>query len=242
MITGFTDFMLMLDKFKYGNKVLAANVITAEQCLEILTDEEKVELLNSRTEIEFEAGETIIKRGFAASNILFLEEGLAKLDIISDGRISTVDLVTPKSFIGIICTFACQNFDFSAVALEKSKITSIDIHLIEKFIHLNGDFAYHLMKHMSVITNHLVHRISRFIHKNIEGAISILLLDFSEIYQSDVFILPVKRKEIAHMLGYSKESVINTLSKFNKEGILHVHEKRIEILDKKRLQYIAEIG
>ncbi len=242
MMAGFNDFTLMLDRFKKENKILPANIYTAEQSLEVLTDEEKVELLNSKTEIEFEAGETIIKRGFAASNILYLEEGLAKLDIISDGRISTIDLVTPKSFIGIICTFACQNFDFSAVALEKSKVTSIDIHLIEKFIHLNGDFAYHLMKHMSAITNHLVHRISRFIHKNIEGSISILLLDFCEIYKSDEFILPVKRIEIANMLGYSKESVINTLSKFNKEGILHVHEKRIKILDKKKLKYISEIG
>lgn len=83
---------------------------------------------------------------------------------------------------------------------------------------------------------------SRFIHKNIEGSISILLIDFSKIYKSDTFILPINRKELANMLGYSKESVINTLSKFNKEGILEVHEKKIKILDKRKLLQIGEIG
>ncbi len=232
----------MLEGFEGRNKIQVPNFITAEQCFEVLTDAEKKELLNNKIEIKFEAGETIIKRGFAASNILYLEEGLAKLDIITDKHTSTVNLVAPKSFIGIICTFASHNFDFSAVALEKTKISSFDIHLFEKFIHQNGEFACHLIKHMSAFTNEMVHRISRFSHKNIEGSLSILLLDFSKIYQSDSYILPVNRIEMANMLGYSKESVINTLSKFNKEGILNVQEKQIEILDKQKLLQIVELG
>lgn len=114
--------------------------------------------------------------------------------------------------------------------------------LFEKFVHQNGEFACHIIKHMSIITNELVHRISRFTHKNIDGALSILLLDFSRIYQSDTFMLPIKRKEMANMLGYSKESVINTLSKFNKEGILKVSDKKIEIINKQKLQQIGEFG
>ena len=50
------------------------------------------------------------------------------------------------------------------------------------------------------------------------------------------------RKELANMLGYSKESVINTLSKFNKEGILKVSDRKIEILDKSKLIQISKIG
>jgi CRP-like cAMP-binding protein len=44
------------------------------------------------------------------------------------------------------------------------------------------------------------------------------------------------------MLGYSKESVINTLSKFNREGIISIQDKKIQILDKKRLIQIGELG
>ncbi len=95
---------------------------------------------------------------------------------------------------------------------------------------------------MSSVTNEIVHHISKFSHKNIDGSLSILLCDFSDIYKSDSFTLPVNRIEIAKMLGYSKESVINTLSKFNKEGILSVQDKKIKILDKTQLKKIGEIG
>lgn len=232
----------MLDGFIDSNSSVKPELISAEDCLKVLTFEEKKELFNNKIEIDFEVGETIIKRGFTASNILYIEEGLAKLDIVTDNYTTTVNLVPPNNFIGIICTFASHNFDFSAIALEKTKISSFDMNLFEKFIHQNGEFACKIIKHMSGLTNILVHRVSRFSHKNIDGALSIILLDFSTIYKSNSFSIPVNRKELANMLGYSKESVINTLSKFNKDGIINVHEKNIKILDKIRLQQISETG
>jgi len=232
----------MLEGFVNDHKRSKTDTISAGKCLEFLTDDEKVELLNSKTEVEFEAGETIIKEGFVASNIMYIESGLAKLDINNGKHISTISLMAPKSFIGIICTFASRNLSFSAVALEKTKISIFDISLFEKFIQQNGKFAFHLIQHMSGLTSAMVHHISRFSHNNIDGALSILLCDFSRIYKSDNFTLPLNRKEVANILGYSKESVINTLSKFNKEGILKVQDKKIEILDKKILKQIADIG
>lgn len=216
--------------------------VTATQCFEALSPEEKEELFNNKVTIEFEAGETIIKKGFVASNIMFLEEGLAKLDVVNDSHTSTVGLIQGQSFVGIICTFASHNFEFSAIALEKTRISIFDIKLFEKFVQNNGGFACQLIRHTSAITNRLVHHITRFNHKNIDGALSILLIDFSQVYQSPYYTLPVNRIELAKMLGYSKESVINTLSKFNREGILKVQDKQIEILDIERLIQISIKG
>ena len=54
-------------------------IVTADMCFAALTEAERQEWSNAKTEIYFEAGETIIKQGFVASNIMLLEEGLAKL-------------------------------------------------------------------------------------------------------------------------------------------------------------------
>lgn len=135
-------------------------------------------------------------------------------------------MIAPNYFIGIVCTFASHNINFSSVAIEKTKISIFDIRLFEKMIRQNGEFAYRIIQHMSIVTNCLVKNISRFSHKNINGSLSILLLEFSEISKSNSFILPIKRDEMAQMLGYSKEIIINTLSKFNKEGILIVQDKK----------------
>lgn len=219
-----------------------SSFISAKGLLEFLTDKEREELLENKMVVEFDAGETIIKEGFVASNIMYVDEGLVKLDVSTGRQISTVSLMSSDSFIGIICTFAGRNLSFSAMALEKTTISLFDIDLFEKFIRQNGEFAFQLIRHTSAMTSQIVHHISKFSHKNINGALSILLCDFSEIYKSNSFTLPVNRKEMASMLGYSKESVINTLSKFNKEGILNVRDKNIEILDMKMLKQIGEIG
>ncbi|MBI9065790.1 MAG: Crp/Fnr family transcriptional regulator [Salinivirgaceae bacterium] len=232
----------MVERIVDNKPELTSNLISADNCLDILTEKEQQELYVNSNKIEFEPGETIIKKGFVASNVLYLERGLAKLDISSANFHSTVNLIAPKSFVGIICTFASHNFDFSAIAIEKTTIISFEMTLFEKFVHQNGEFACRLIRHMSGLTNVLVHRASRLAQKNIDGALSIILIEFSIIYKNDSFAIPLNRKELAQLIGYSKESVINTLSKFNKEGIISVHEKKITILDKNKLSQIAEVG
>lgn len=216
--------------------------LDAKECLSILKPEEQNELIANKTDIEFTAGETIIKRGMAVSDILYLNDGLVKLEIINDGIPCTVGMVESHSFIGIICCFAFENFDFTATALENTKVSFINKKIFEKFIKSNSDFSLNLIKHMSGVSNGLFHRLTTLSQKNIDGALSIILLDFARIYKSNSFFIPVLRKELADILGYSKESVINTLSKFNKENIINVSDRKIEILDKKRLTQISKLG
>ena len=52
----------------------------------------------------------------------------------------------------------------------------------------------------------------------------------------------MSRIELANMLGYSKESVINTLSKFNKENIIIVDDRKIKILELEKLEQISKLG
>lgn len=229
------DFLAKKSKLDY-------EFLDAQECLNILTDDEKQELVNNKTDIVFEAGETIIKRGALANNILYITEGLVKLEIINDSKPFTIGMTQAHSFIGIVCCFAFKKFDFKATALEKTKVSFINMDIIEKFIKNNGDFALNLIKHMSGVTNGVFHRVTSLTQKNIEGALATILLDFKKIYNSKSFVLPESRSELANMLGYSKESVINTLSKFNKEGIISVDDRKIEIYQLDKLEQICKLG
>lgn len=230
-----SDFLAKKSKLNY-------EFLNAQECLDILTDDEKQELVNYKTDILFEAGETVVKRGALANNILYVTEGLVSLEIINDSKPFTIGMTQSHSFIGIVCCFAFKKFDFKATALEKSKVSFINMDIIEKFIKNNGDFALNLIKHMSGVSNTVFHRVTSLSQKNIDGALSFILLDFSHIYRSKKFTLPVSRIELANMLGYSKESVINTLSKFNKEGIIKVEDRKIEITHQDKLEQISKLG
>ena len=218
------------------------NFLNAKDCLNKLTEAEKEELIEHKTDIEFEPGETIIKRGMQVNNILYLNSGLVKLEMVNEGAPFTVGLVEPHSFVGIVCCFAFEKFDFTATALEKTKVSFIEKPIFEKYIKTNGEFSLNLIKHMSGVSNSLLHRITTLSQKNIDGALSLILLDFAKVYNSKIFTIPMVRKDLANMLGYSKESVINTLSKFNKEKIITVSDRKIEILNINKLKQISKIG
>ena len=229
------NFLQEETKFKY-------EYINASDCFECLTEQEKKLLVETKTNIVFEAGETIIKRGMLANNILYLTEGLVRVEFINDKKPFTVGLVQPHSFVGIVCCFAFDKFDFTAIAISKTVINFIPMDIIKTFITNNGEFALNLINHMSGVSNGIIHRITSLSQKNIEGALSLTLLDFAKIYKDNHFKLPVNRTELSKIVGYSKESVINTLSKFNKEKLINVSDRDIEIINPETLKQISRLG
>ncbi|WP_372753564.1 Crp/Fnr family transcriptional regulator [Labilibaculum sp.] len=216
--------------------------IRAIDCFKALTSDQKTRVENSTTILQFTKGETILKQGFVASHILYIEKGLAKLDVTNDSKISTVKLLGDGSFIGIVCSFACTNIDFSAVALEDTSIKMINMDVFVNLIKENGEFAFKLIRHMSSNTNSIVHRTSRLFNKNVGGSLSLILLELSEVYQSKEFTLPVTRIGLASLAGCSKESTINTLAKFHADEIIEVKDKHIKILKPESLKLIVKNG
>ncbi|WP_164977516.1 Crp/Fnr family transcriptional regulator [Ancylomarina salipaludis] len=192
--------------------------------------------------LRFAKGETIIKQGFVASHILYIEKGLAKLDVTNDSKLSTLKLLSSDSFVGIMCSFACRNLDFSAVALEDTTIRMIDMDLFLNLIKENGEFALRLMRHMSSLTNDIMHRTSRIASKNVEGSLAMILKEFKEIYKSNTYTLPVTRVGLASLAGCSKESAINTLAKFHNDGIIHLKDKSVSLLKPESLELIIKNG
>ena len=217
-------------------------IVSARDCFQALLDDEQQTLEESRKDIHFKAGENILKEGFVASNVLCLQEGLVRMDVIVDGHHSAVNLVAPPSFVGLLCTFSSYNLVCSATALEPSKICLIEIELFERFIRQNGLFANRITRHMSAVASQIVHRLARFKDKHIDGALSVLLLEFADIYGASDFVLPLNRKDMADMLGYSKESVINAISRLHREEILKVSGRNIRIQQETKLRKIAQTG
>ena len=230
-----------MDSLKFLRKYETSEyeLVTVEMCLASLTPDQRRLMENSTTVLEFKAHETIIKQGFVAAHIFLIESGVARLDVTNDGKISTVGLLGAGSFVGIMCSFACRNMDYSSVALEKTVVRMINMDVFQQLILENGEFALKLIKHMSWKTANMVHWITRLADKNVDGALSMMLHEFSKVYSSLEFNLPVNRIELAQMCGFSKESVINSLSRMNSDGILAVSGKEIKILSPERLMKIT---
>lgn len=208
-----------------------------------LLDKEQLELLISTSAtVEYEVGETVIKQGFAASHIHYLEEGMVKLNVSDRGKSTTFKMVNRDNFIGLMCSFVNKRLDFSAVAVTPVTLYLMNRETLEHLIKSNGDFALYIVRLMSELTNSVVHNLITLSHKNVNGAVATLLLDLIELFGSQEYELPFTRSEFADSLGYSKESVINCLSDLNKDGVVEISGKKVKVLDLERLSTIARNG
>jgi len=216
--------------------------VTVEDCLRCLSEEEQKHLAAHTTRASFKAGDEIIKQGYLANQLLLLEDGYARLDICNQQYKRTIQLIKPFAFIGIICTFASRTVTFSSSALTDCQIRIMDRAVFEKLLETNGRFAHSVVRMISGLASNLVYHMTRFDGKQVEGALAMVLLEFADTYSTLSYQLPLSRIELARMLGYSKESIVSTLSRFNREGLVLVQERTIHIPDRESLESVAKRG
>lgn len=210
--------------------------------MDALNESERNRILNASETLFYNRGETIIKQGTLASQILFVEDGIAKLNFQTGDRDTTFSFATNGDFIGLMCSFVKKRLEFSAVAITNTTVRIIDREVFENLIENNGQFAVYVVKLMSELTNGVVHTLITLSHKNVNGAVATLLLTLSRLYDSGKLQIPFTRDEMADALGYSKESIINTLSAFHQDKIISISGRNLEILQPNALVLISEKG
>lgn len=216
--------------------------ILQHECFETLSNMDFDNIAKNSTILSFKKGENIIKQGSFITHICYVIKGLAKINIELNETNSTVRIVPKDRFIGIQYAFTGNINQFSAIAVENSQILLIDINCFKQLMTTNGFFALEIAKTISTICEKMIARILLYRSKNIEGSLASFIIHYSKIFKSNEFIIPFSRVEIAEMIGYSRESVIHTFTKFNKDGIIEVKDKNINIINRELLENISIRG
>jgi CRP-like cAMP-binding protein len=230
---------MLEDFFKLANE---GEHVGVEACLEQLTAQERAYLADHSSRLNFRPGDEVIRQGYLANQLLLLEKGFVRLDICSDEHKRTIQLIKPLSFVGIICTFASRTVNFSSTAISDCTISIMDRSAFEHLLEQNGKFALKVIRMMSGMASDLVYHMTRFDGKQVDGALALVLLEFADTFGSLQFQLPFSRVELARMLGYSKESIVHTLSRFNRDGLVEVQDRTIRIPRRENLELIARKG
>ena len=192
----------------------------------------------------FRKGETIHHEGDKISYFKYLKSGLVKLyRKTPSGDEQVVTITKPFEFVSNISIFSEDRYKYSVSAVEDSVICAIKLDFIKDLLLKNSAFAMGLLSKVAKVNEKIISQTLDIRQKNLVGRVAYILLYFTnEIYNTQVFDLPVSRKEIADYIGMSTANVIRTLSDFKKEGIIRVFGKTIEIVEKTRLEILSRIG
>jgi CRP/FNR family transcriptional regulator len=209
-----------------------------------IKDNELRDVCNSKHEKSFAKGDIICEEGDEIREFMYLKSGLVKIyKSLDNKRDQIIKIAGPFDFVSMLSIFSNTHYNYSISALEDSTVCYINLEVINKTIKTNGKFALDLLENMSRNSDDLIDINLNISKRNLRGRIAYILIYFSEyIYESNIFELPVSRKEIGEFIEMTTENVIRTLSEFRKDNIIKINGKTIEITDPGRLKQICEFG
>jgi len=213
-------------------------------CFQMLNSDE-VELVRaSKTQVLFRKGDNLTKQGAFASYVLFVIKGLAKQYIEGDvTRNYNLRIIKPGDFVGLSAVFTKNTFNYSSVAITDCHVMLVEKAAIEKVAKNNGMFGFNIIKRYCEQNANLFDTLRTVVYKQMNGrmAETLLYIDSFKAENEEVFQL-LSRKDIADFAGTSTESTVKLLKSFEKDGLIKLNEKDIEILNRENLIQISKRG
>jgi CRP/FNR family transcriptional regulator len=212
--------------------------------VKLLTEEEALLLKENSNVVQYRKKEVIFRQGTRTSHMMFIRSGYVK--IYKEGRNNkfiVLKVAKPGNFLGLMSIFGGQLHQYSASAIDEAEIVYIDNNAFNQVLQSNGRFSSKIIQVLSADGLYIFDRLMSQSHKQLPGRIADVLLYFSEqIYNSNVFIFPFTRRELAELAGTTKESFIRTLTEFKNDKIIKLEGSKVEIVSIKIVKTLSELG
>ncbi|MEX0981599.1 MAG: Crp/Fnr family transcriptional regulator [Bacteroidales bacterium] len=214
------------------------------RCLEKLTTQEQKLFDDNSVRIAYKKGEMICKQGGFVSQIMYVEEGLAKVYLDNGKNLLLLRLIPGGSFIGLSAlSEELTTFPYSANVYVDSIIRQIDVKVFSMVLEKNNAFAREIINILSGNSVQLYGRFFCLTYKQAYGRLADIIICLTErVFKQTKFELPLSRKDIAELSGMSAETVVRLLRKFSEDNLIRIQGKSIEVIDIEKLQRISETG
>ncbi|MGD9771347.1 MAG: Crp/Fnr family transcriptional regulator, partial [Parabacteroides sp.] len=154
-----------------------------------------------------------------------------------------VCLVKAPSYLGLPTTFGNKINQYSITAITKAEVCFIDMEVFRYLLKENDSFAYDIILDLCQQQLESYRRCANRTQKQTRGNVADVLIEMADqLFESDTFTLPITQSEMGNLVDTSRETISRILSEFDKDGIIHVVGKRIEILNKNSLKLISQNG
>ena len=226
------------------NKRNCVDCLKRSPLFNFLTQEQLELVSKNKTEIDFKAGEIIYKQGTVINDVISLNSGMAKIYIEGlNNRDMIISFLNATHFVGGPGIFVDNKHHFSIKAVEDSSACLIDGDVFKKLIKDNHEFAYAILRFISEKSIYYFNRFISLTQKQMPGRIADAILYLStDIYKCNPFDLNISRQEIGELSAMSTESASRILNDLQKEGVIKVKGKRIEIINENLLKEISIKG
>jgi len=213
---------------------------TYDDCrLEHFTD-----LEDYKTRVEYLKGENIFKQGAFAPYVIYVVRGLVKVYLQTrfDKQIN-IAIAKPGDFLAFSSIFGENVHTYSTQALTSAEICMIEKESLKQILLDHPEFALQVTSKNYRKEKHLLEIIKNISYKQMRGklASALLYLSHEDFLNEDIFNY-LTRQDLADFASISTESAIKFLKEFEKEGMIKLSGKNIEITNARKLTDISKNG
>ena len=153
------------------------------------------------------------------------------------GKQVEVTRLRPGNLIAPAFIFAKNNsMPVSVETDSEVKLLRMTPQTLKKLIDDDADIRMNYIRSLSNIDVFLTHKMKVLSLFTVREKVAYLLLERAGEQNSNTIRLTRSRQEIADSFGIQKFSLLRVLSEFEKEGVIRVGGKTIEIIDRSRLK------
>jgi CRP/FNR family transcriptional regulator len=193
---------------------------------------------------EFSRGEMIFWEGDSGDGFYVVLGGRVKIFKVSpEGREKILHIFGPGEPFGEVPVFSGTSFPANAEALAKSRLLFFPRVDFVDLITRNPAIALNLLAVLSMRLRQFTVQIENLSLKEVpERLAGYLILLAEEQNAADAVTLEISKGQLASLLGTIPETLSRIFHKMNADGLIDVEGRTIRLLDRERLEFIAEHG
>ncbi|MGM0635215.1 MAG: response regulator [Bacteroidota bacterium] len=190
--------------------------------------------------VELKSGSNVYMPGDTANKFYLIKRGVIKTHQVDDkGKELTTDLYKADEFFGSLIFNKNYNYNEFATALEDSVLYVAPKDDVKNLLATNPTILFEIIDLLGENLSETKEQLIDMAYSSVQRKTAQTILLFAErLKKNKLRQIRISRSDLASVAGIASESLIRTLSKFKKQGIIDIEGRNIKINDFEALEEI----
>ncbi|WP_462251570.1 Crp/Fnr family transcriptional regulator [Ferruginibacter sp.] len=198
----------------------------------------------NRKVFHLKKGQMLFKEGDEVKGMFFIHSGLIKVHKRWDEEKEMILRFANKgAIVGHRGLGSDTVYPVSGTALASTEVCFIDMDFFTATLKVNPDYMYKLLMFFASELKESEKRMRNLAHMSTKGRIAYALITLQEKFGKDengYLNIVLSRQDLASYTGTTYETLFKMMNEFSAENILRFSEKKIEIMNAKKLALVIE--
>jgi len=210
-----------------------------------LVEQELQEIMLNKITETYKRGSIVYQEGNRMKGFCCVQSGIIKIYQTGfDGKEQIIRFAKSGDIIGYRSVVSNEPACTTTEVIEEAVLCHIPTEILLNLVKTNGNFAVELMKLTCKELGEANSYITDIAQKTVKERLAEILIQLADEFGEDsqgVLKISLTREELSNIVGTATESIIRLLSEFKSHAYIEINGRKIKILDKPGLKYIANI-